>query len=292
MDRLFQSVIDEWNRLVEILPRLAIALLALAITMLIGRLVGRTVETIIQRSSLPKTHGSFFRKLVFWVFVFIGALIGMNVLGLQGLAAGLLTGGGVTAVVLGFAFREIGENFLAGFFLAFSRPFKIGDLIESGGLRGTVRSIELRYTHVRSSDGKDIFIPSSQLFKAPLINFTRDGLLRAAFTVGIDYGDDPLRATQLLLETLQAVDGVLAEPGPAVTLTGMLDAWVEIELMFWVNTFDKSRGLGTVRTAAMAAARQALLDNGFTLSADTTSNLAVGVRQPVAVTVHAATEQS
>jgi hypothetical protein len=70
-------------------------------------------------------------------------------------------------ILWGFAFREIGENFLEGFFPAFSRPIDEGDLIQCADLRGVVRTIELRFTHIRSADGRDIFISSSRIFKSP-----------------------------------------------------------------------------------------------------------------------------
>ena len=134
---------------------------------------------------------------------------------------------------------------------------------------GVVQSIELRYTHVRTADGRDIFIPSSQLFKNPLINFTRDGLRRYSFTVGIDYSDDPVGATEFLLEAVQGVSGVMATPGPGVVIAGLQDAWAQLEVFYWIDTFDKDNSLGSVQTGAMAAVREALRERDYTISCDT-----------------------
>lgn len=281
MDLLLESLMAEWQRLLQILPRIGIALVAVIISVMVGRLIGRGVEQVVRRSDLPNTHGSFFRKVVVWVFVFFGLLVSLNLLGLRTLAAGLMTGGGVTAVVLGFAFREIGENFLAGFFLAFSRPFKVGDLIESNGLRGTVQSIELRYTHVRSADGRDIFIPSSQLFKEALVNFTRDGLRRFSFTVGIDYADDPQRAVELLRPAVGQCGGVLGQPQSGVIVSGLLDAWVQLEVFYWINTFDSAHSIGSVQTGVLGAVRSTLRDAGYTLSNDTSTALGLHSLEPI-----------
>ena len=139
---------------------------------------------------------------------------------LTALATSLLATGGLMAVVLGFAFRDIGENLLAGVLLAFSRSFDVGDLIESSGLQGRVRAIELRHVHIRTADGCDIFIPSAAIFRNPLHNFTRDGLRRGRFTVGIDYGDDPVRALEILAETVGSTPGVLPEPKSSVAMSG------------------------------------------------------------------------
>ncbi|HUV29844.1 MAG TPA: mechanosensitive ion channel domain-containing protein [Acidobacteriota bacterium] len=127
---------------------------------------------LLARGNLKPTHRNFFRNLTAWLAGMPGLVLALNVLGLKGLATSLVAGGGITAVVPGFAFRQIAENFLAGFFPAFSRPFEIGDLIESGDLQGTVTSTEMRSMHVRAVNGRDVFIPSSQIFNIPLINYT------------------------------------------------------------------------------------------------------------------------
>ena len=112
-------------------------------------------------------------------FGLLGLVIGLQILGLTAVATSLLATGGLVAVVLGFAFREIGENFLAGLLLSFSRSFEVGDLIESAGHRGRVKEIDLRQVWLRSADGRDIFVPSAEVFRSVLVNFTRDGLRRA-----------------------------------------------------------------------------------------------------------------
>lgn len=144
----------------------------------------------------------------------------LNILGFYGLATSILAGGGITAVILGFAFKDIGENFLAGFFMAFSRPFRTGDLIESEGLKGLVQTIELRHTHIRTADECDVYIPSAQLLSKPLFNYTRDGLRRGTFSVGIDYGDDADRACRLIQEKVAADEKVIPKPAPAVQIAG------------------------------------------------------------------------
>ena len=167
MEIFLESLQKEWLRFLHFLPRILAALLVLGIAVWLGRKLGRAVLPLLSRTSFSKVHKSFFLNTVIWLFTLVGLIIALNILGLEKAAVSLLAGGGITAVVLGFAFREIGENFLAGFFLAFSRPFNIGDTIQSGDFVGEVKDIELRNTHIRTNDGRDIFIPSSQLFNQP-----------------------------------------------------------------------------------------------------------------------------
>ena len=186
----------------------------------------------------------------------------------------------MTAIVLGFAFREIGENLLAGLFLAFSRPFQLGDLIRSADLEGTVRNIDLRSTHVRTVDGRDIYIPNAQIFNRPLTNYTKDGLRRPAFTFGIDYRDDAEAARQAALAAVRGVEGVLAEPPVEVALSALGPNYVELEATFWISTFDQDTDIVRIRSRAMDATRRVLLAGGFTVSSEVTTPLAVSRRKP------------
>src|SRR6056297_3886156 len=164
LDPLVDSFVTEFEQLVEFLPRLLIALVVAIFIYIIGRTIARVVVRILKRTDMPVTYHEFFRKMVSGLGVFLSVIIFLNLIGYSALAASLVAGGGLTAVMLGFAFKDIGENFLAGFFLAFSRPFTTDDVIETEGIMGTVESIELRHTHIRTPDGCDVFVPSSQLF--------------------------------------------------------------------------------------------------------------------------------
>ena len=87
----------------------------------------------------------------------VALLLVLTIIGLGGVATGLLSGAGVGAFVIGFAFKDIGENFLAGILMAFDRPFNVGDTVELGGEKGKVIALNLRNTQVKSFDGIRIF---------------------------------------------------------------------------------------------------------------------------------------
>lgn len=273
METLIDSLRADWQALVRLTPRVVLALLILVLLIMVGRLVGGIVVKLLERGKLTRTHQNFFRHLVTWAFALLGIIIGLNLLGLQAIAAGLMAGGGLTAVVLGFAFRQIGENLLAGFFLAFSRPFEVGDLIQSREFMGAVRGIELRSTHIRTGDGRDVYIPSSQIFNEPLVNFTRDGLRRLAFVIGVDYADETEHARRVLLEAVQSVDHVLPDPSPAVSVSALLSQYQELEVSFWIDVFKPGVKIPLVRTGAMESCRRSLKESGFTISADVATSV-------------------
>jgi len=278
MEDFWGLIRQSWADVLDYLPQLGAALALFLLFWVVGGILGRGVVRLLEQGRLTGSHKTFFRTVTKLALAALGGVIALNVLGLDKAAAGLVAGGGITAVILGFAFREIGENFLAGFSLAFSRPFEVGHLIQSGDVQGVVQGIELRSTHVRTADGRDIFIPSSMLFKQPLVNFTRDGLRRPTFTVGIAYQDDSEKARTLLLEEVRATPGVLAKPEPYVRLSGFAPQYVELEAGFWVNTFEPEINMLAVRTEVMERCRRVLVEQGFVLSADVATN--VELRSP------------
>ncbi|SMO93267.1 mechanosensitive ion channel family protein [Gracilimonas mengyeensis] len=260
------------QQIADAAPKILGAMLALLVLVIAGKIVSNTLSKLLtgrQAKTVKQTR--LLKRLVGWGFNLLGIILALNILGLTQAATGFLAAGGVMAVVLGFAFREIGENLLAGLFLSFSRSFDVGDVIESNGIRGVVERIEVREVHIRTGDGCDIFIPSAIIYKNPLHNFTRDGLRRGDFTIGIDYGDDPQKARELLLEVAKTSDFILSTPAPAVQISGFTPTYVELQVFFWINTFNENPGLVSVKSLVMNACHKKLAEEGFTFSSNVTT---------------------
>jgi small-conductance mechanosensitive channel len=275
MEQATQLFLEDWHNILAYAPRIIIAAAVLFISFLIGKYSAKSIVAILRRASIQDIHESFLKTLTISLALFIGAIVALNIVGLETIAISVIAGGGVTAIIIGFAFREIGENFLAGAFLAFSRPFNIGDKIRTEDIEGKVQEIELRYTHLRTDDGRDIYVPSSQLFSKPVTNYTRDGLLRLSFSVGIDYSNDSKNACLLLQRTVEGVKGVLKEPESGSFVLNLAPQYVEIQVFYWVDMFDKEIEIRTVKTNVMDECRKALLKEGYIVSSDTTTNIAV-----------------
>lgn len=213
---------------------------------------------------------NFIARMVFLLVFVLGIVIFLNQVGLDKAAGGLLAGAGVSAIIVGFAFKDIGENFLAGFFLAISRPFSISDIIEVESFKGIAVALSFRNTHIRTFDGKDIFLPNAMLLKNPLTNYTRDGILRYDFSIGIDYGDDILAASEVIAGTLGnqkriEQDGDLK---PFILLEDFGTSTVNMRIHYWVNSLNFTGHIAELQTEVMVAVVKALMDKGFSLPAD------------------------
>ena len=260
---------------VEFIPRLLIALIVAFTIYTAGKLIASAVVRILRRGNMPLVYHSYFTKLIKGIGAFVAVILFLNLIGYGTLAASLVAGGGLTAVMIGFAFKDIGENFLAGFFLAFSRSFRENDLIETGGITGTVRGIHIRHTHIRTADGCDVFVPSAQLFTKPLYNYTLDGLRRGNFTIGIGYSNDTQQVFQLLMNTIKETEGVLGSPSPNITIKAFLQDYIELQITFWVHTKYQKLSLSAVRTLVMNACVKKLKEEGIPLSSDGQSTVSL-----------------
>lgn len=213
----------------------------------------RLKNRLLINSKNPIT-ATFISQLISAVLKFIVILASLYILGLNNFTSGVLASAGVLTFVIGFAFKDIGENFLAGIILAFKSPFRVNDLIESGNIYGYVKDINIRETIIKTPDGKDVFLPNAIILKTPLFNYTIDGFLRYEFVIGLDYEADISLGLKTILDTLNNIEGVLGgDKKPAVVVDELTTNTINIKVLFWIDTFQStSRTLHqTIRSQVM-----------------------------------------
>jgi small conductance mechanosensitive channel len=226
------------------------------------KLISRRLEKRLDDALLVDFIGASIKSLI----LIFGLMLVLRFLGLTGMVSGLLAGAGITAFIIGFALKDIGENFLAGILLAFKRPFKVGDIVEINNIRGRVLSLNLRDTHIKTGDGKDVFMPNASIIKNPLTNFTIDGFLSYSFVVGVDYGSDYTKVLQIIENSIYTVKGVLTKAKkPSVNITEMGSNTLNITITYWVNTYDKLLPDVKVRSNAILTVLTALEKEGINL---------------------------
>ena len=291
-EQIMQAFRDFGQTAIQKSPAILIGLLFLAIFVLLGY----ALRALIRRRLKNGTHDPlliiFIGRVVMLIMIIIGLAIFLNQLGLGNAAGGILAGAGVSAIILGFAFKDIGENFIAGFFLAFSRGFNVGDVIEVSGLKGKVTALSLRTTHLRTFDGKDVFIPNAILVKNPLLNYTRDGLLRYDFLIGLDYGDNFSDAASLIMQTLDKEARIEHdnELKPFILLEEFGTSTVNVRVFYWVNSFDFLGPIAFLQTDVMNDVITVLTKGGFTLPADIVELKIYQEGQPIPVVIKGQSE--
>ena len=208
-------------------------------------------------------------RVVKLVFILIIVLLVLQILGLQGIAAAIWGTAGIGAFIIGFALKDIFEHFLAGFLLAFNRPFRIGDTVELDGEKGTVVALNMRNTHIKSFDGQDIYIPNGNIIKNALHNYTIDGFLRFDFIIPIEFGADIEKAVYLILKELGNIHGILTDgKKPFITLGDLGSRSINLGVFYWVDLFDEGVDVAKLKLDAVKNVVRALEEAGYYIPGD------------------------
>lgn len=194
-------------------------------------------------------------------------LLSLHAAGLSGIAGALMATFGASAVVLGFAFKDIAENFLAGTILAFNRPFRVNDTVKIEEIFGKVKEMEFRYTKITTFDGRNVYIPNGDVLKKPVYNYTEDGYFRADFIIGIAYEDDIEAARALIAQCLDNTEGVVHDEQHVnfSVVDELAASAVNIKVLFGVKTDDFRRGMLETRSRLIKNVKATLESNGFYL---------------------------
>lgn len=269
-----ENAIELYNNAIEYLEKnylnLIFSLLFLVIGFLVSSFIQRRIRRRLANKSPNHITANFTSQLIGFALKSIVLFTTLYLLGLNAFTNKLLAGAGLLTFVIGFALKDIGENFLAGIILAFKSPFKLDDLIEVNGIEGFVKDISIRETMIKTLDGKDVFLPNSIILKNPLFNYTIDGFLRYEFTLGIAYENSPAESIKIILEAVSAVEGVLkGDKKPTITIHEFATNTININVKFWVDTFRSTRRSThhTIRSQVMNDVVGALIENGFSLPA-------------------------
>ncbi len=270
-DKLINSFSEYWEKIVAAAPDIFVAVVVFVVFFSMGKLFQSLYKNRIQKRWKSTIVSKFFSQILYWVFNIVGILIALNILGLGNIVSSLLAGAGISAIIVGFAFKDIAENFLAGILLTIHRPFSIGDVIEVDDYKGPVKAVDMRSTHIRLSDGRDIWIPNSMLVKGVLTNYTRDGLLRQEFVIGFDQFDEIGKAQKLVIDFLTEQPEVLRTPLPGFIIEEIGVSSVNVKIMFWVDVLKKQSTEGpiafamSVKSKMIWQIKDLLLSNGFNL---------------------------
>jgi small-conductance mechanosensitive channel len=218
----------------RLLPNLVIALLVFLLFLLAASIVRK----LVQRFNAKKYHHNLvlvLGRMAQWSIGMLGLLLAITIAFPSFTPANLVSALGITGIAIGFAFKDIFENFLAGILILLTEPFRIGDQIVFGNFEGTIEQIETRATKMRTYDGRLVIIPNADLYKGSFIVNTAYPERRLQYDVVIGNGDDIATAKGVMLEAIRAVAGVEPEPAPDALIVDYADAGVRIRVRWWIK---------------------------------------------------------
>ncbi|AFZ13227.1 MscS Mechanosensitive ion channel [Crinalium epipsammum PCC 9333] len=239
MNTEISTVWDKMQKMVNdfiiLLPNLVLALIVFAIFFFIARAIKGVVRNLTRDRRQARNLGMVLGRLAQGTTILAGLFISLSVVIPSLKASDLVQLLGISGVAIGFAFRDILQNFLAGILILLTEPFQIDDQIVFKDFEGTVEQIQTRATTIRTYDGRRIVIPNSELFTNSVIVNTAFENRRLQYDVGIGYGDDINEAKRLILEAVNHTDGVLENPAADALVVELADSTVNIRARWWVQ---------------------------------------------------------
>ena len=256
------SLAERWSHFVRMLPLIAAALGVWLAIAFIGYLIaglGRVWNRLAPNGFLAELVASAIR----FGFTIIGLVIALDMIGATALLGAVLGGAGLIGIALGFAMRDTIENYVASLLLSLRQPFRANDWVQIDTYEGRVIRLTSRATVLMTLDGNHLRIPNGQVFKAVILNFTRNPQRRFHFDLGVDADDDARAARQLGRETMAGLDFVLADPPPEARIIEVGDSNVVIRFLGWVD--QRETDWWKAQSEAIPAVKTALEDAGFGL---------------------------
>ena len=238
---------------------LGVALLLLIGCILAGRILLRTLARLLERSRLERGLSRFVQqaaRVIVWLItvMIVGDSLGVPVTSLVALFS-------VAGLAVSLAVQSSLSNLAGGLMVMTNKPFSADDYIEVSGMGGTVREVTLFYTKLLTDDGKEIFVPNSEIAGAKIVNFTRSPRRRVDIDFSVGYGVAFERVRQCVLPLARQMDRVLDDPAPALVTVRYGPSAVDYSLRVYAATAD----YGAVRAALMERVRPALEGAGISL---------------------------
>nr|WP_159966284.1 mechanosensitive ion channel family protein [Profundibacterium mesophilum] len=257
-DQLHGYALGFWR----VLPQILAALVFLLVVWGVVTLLQRTLPRAMRRARMRRALIDVMTMLVtvgLWLF---GILIAVTIAFPTITPGRALTALGVGGVAIGFAFKDVFENFLAGILLLVREPFKVEDFIECEGIEGQVEVITIRDTHVRQTDGQLVVAPNAMFFKNPVTIRTAESLRRTTIICGVAYGEDVDNARAIIARAVRSVDSVRDDVKDVqIFAQEFADSSINFEVTWW--TGSRPVDIRASRDKVVAAVKRALDDHGI-----------------------------
>lgn len=228
---------DTWILAWETVGRPVLLAIVLIIAVFIAagwarKIVGKAVR----KANVEETLARFLSNMARYLVLIAGGVAILGTLGIE--TASFAAVLAAVGFAIGMAMSGMLGNIAAGVMLLFFRPFKVGDVVDAGGVTGKVFEIGLFTTVFDTPDNRRIVVPNNSIFGGNIENVSHHDTRRVSVAVGTDYGADIDKAREVMMEAAKNSPSVLTDPEPAVVLTGLGGSSIDWDVRVWVNSAD------------------------------------------------------
>lgn len=237
-------------------PLLLVALVIVIAAIWLGGILSRRLHILTRLSERNPYIDGLLRGIVKGLVILAGLLVALDLLGATPLIGALLGSAGVIGLVLGFAFKDIAENYVAGVLLSLRQPFSPGDTVRVDGHEGKVVALTSRATVLMTIEGNHLMLPNALVFKSVLLNFTRNPKRRFEFELDLSPSASLHGAMDAGIAALETLDAVLEDPAPAALIMAMPPSGARLQYTGWID--QTQNDLPKTRSEALRRVMKAL----------------------------------
>jgi small conductance mechanosensitive channel len=223
------------DNLIGSLPNFILAIFVFFVGIVIAKYFRKATYNVVNRIVENKAVTKIIEGSAYMVALFVTIFAVLSILDLEKTVTSLLAGAGVIGLALGFAFQEIASNFVSGIFIAFQKPFKIGDIIQIDSLLGTITNIELRTTTVETFQGLEVLVPNKRLFTETVTNLTFTPKRRVDVEIGVSYATPLKEVDQIVREAVKDIRHRMYDRPIEIFFKEFADSSINFEVRVWIH---------------------------------------------------------
>ncbi len=259
---VYQSLKAQTKNLVKALPLLLVGIVLFALVTWFGSWLSNR-KKMWQRLTPNPFVAEVLAQTVKVIFIVFGLILALSLIGAETILGTLLGGAGVIGIAVGFAVKDTIENYIASLMLSIRQPFRARDHILINNQEGIVVRLTSRATILMTLDGNQLRIPNAEVFKATILNYTKNPERRFTFELGVDANDDPLAAIKVGIDAICQLGFALDKPKVTAVIKEVGDSNIILQFQVWVNQLEAD--FSKARSIAIRETKHALEDEGFSL---------------------------
>jgi small conductance mechanosensitive channel len=257
--------LEGWlDSFISLIPNMAVTLFLLIIFFVLAKLGSKLFRKLFSKASNNEALEHLFSNIIYGAILSIGLFIMLGVLGLDKALTSILAAIGVIGLALGFAFQDIAANFLSGIILAFRRPFKSGDIIETKDIMGKVTKTNLRDTVIETFQGQEVYIPNKDFLQHAFYNYSALEKRRIDLAVGVSYADDLEKVEDVVLSAIKNLEGVIDKDKIVFDYSEFDSSSINFNIRFWIE-YPGEPSYFTMKSKAIKAIKSAFHEQDITI---------------------------
>lgn len=253
---VIKKILTLYKGFLRSLPQLLFAIIIIGVTWLFSQFANKVLTRVLKRSKMRQSLQELLQQFASIVVWFIGISTAAIVVFPSLTPGRMLAALGLSSVAVGFAFKNIFENFFAGVLILWRFPFEQGDFIKCEGVFGKVERISIRNTLIRQPDGQLVIVPNAQLFTKAVNVLTSEAVRRTEAVVGIAYHEDIEEAREVIRQSMRSLSSVSQYRGIQILVDELDSSSVNFKVVWW--TQSTPQGIRKSRDEVITAVKQAL----------------------------------